>query len=701
MTTVTEALRLAAQYQQAHDLAKAEQVYRQILQSQPGQPNALCGLGVLASQQGQYQAAEKLITTALQIQPNLAQAWLNLGNLHQVQGRLAEALEAYQQVVALNPNAVAAYNNLGYTLQLKGEWEQAIAYYQKACSLQPNNIEIKVNLANALHTQGKLSPEQQIHYAAINHDLGVARKKAGDLQTAIAYFRQAIALQPNLALAHSNLGAALKASGKIAAAISSYQTALELNSKDENADNALIYQALNTLYRLQNQSPKTPNSNRLKVGFVCQPFVMTSFPNPADSIGILTYELVKILAHQFNITVYAAGQQSRQVNIEGVNYQYIPVSQDKSFLKYFDKLPFKNPLSPRFNHRFYYLGYALRIAQNLRKQQFDIVHIHNCSQFVPIIRALNPQIKIVLHMHCEWLHQLDYKTTERRMRQVDLVLTPSEYITEAARQRFPEFSERIQTIANGVDLEKFVDSSLGYLNKKSAAKSPAKQLLYVGRICPEKGSHILLEAFHKVLEKEPETKLTLVGPMGVIPYEYLVALSEDDKIKDLAVFHQGENWKVCLRNAFGKLNQIREDTVTLTGCLAPTKLPPYYQNADLFIFPSVCQEAFGMPVAEAMVAGVPVIVSDGGGLPELVENGKSGLVVERSNSDALAEAILKLLTDETLRKSMGKAGHKRAVEQFSFEKVAGDLQQHYYQLCGQVEPQSNLTTLSPANPQAA
>ncbi|WP_160315440.1 glycosyltransferase [Limnoraphis robusta] len=701
MTTVTEALRLAAQYQQAHDLTKAEQVYRQILQSQPRQPNALCGLGVLAQLQGQYQVAEKFLSAALQVQPNLAQGWLNLGNLHQVQGRLAEALEAYQRVVALNPNSVAAYNNIGYTLQLKDEWNQAIAYYQKACSLQPNNIEINVNLANALHTQGKLSPEQQIHYAAINHDLGVARKKAGDLKTAIVYYRQAIALQPNLALAHYNLGAALKASGKIEEAITSYQTALELNSKDKNADNSLIVQALNTLNCLQNQSPKIPASNRLKVAFVCQPFVMTSFPNPADSIGILTYELVKILAHQFNITVYAAGQQSRQMNIEGVDYQYIPISQDQSFLKYFEKLPFKNPKSPLFNHRFYYLGYGLRIAQNLRKQQFDIVHIHNCSQFVPIIRALNPQIKIVLHMHCEWLHQLDYKTTEQRLRQVDLVITPSDYITEAARQRFPQFSERIQTLANGVDLEKFVDSSLGYINPKSDAKSQAKQLLYVGRICPEKGSHILLEAFHKVLEKEPETQLTLVGPMGVIPYEYLVALSEDAKIKDLAVFHQGENWKVGLRNAFAKLNQIREDTVTLTGCLAPTKLPPYYQNADLFIFPSVCQEAFGMPVAEAMVAGVPVIVSDGGGLPELVENGKSGLVVERSNADALAEAILKLLTDETLRKSMGSSGHKRAVEQFSFEKIAEDLQQQYYQLCGQVEPQLNLTTLSPANPQAA
>ncbi|MEL7035083.1 MAG: glycosyltransferase [Cyanobacteria bacterium J06592_8] len=680
MTTVTEALRLAAQYRQTHHLAKAGQIYRQILQSQPHQPDALCGLGGLAQEKQQYQVAEKFIKTALQVQPNLVQGWLNLGDLHQIQGQLTEALTAYQRVIALKPDSVAAYNNLGYTLQLKEEWNQAIACYQKASSLQPQNIEIRVNLANALHSQGQLSPEQTIHYAALNHDLGVARKKAGDLKAAITYYRQAIALQPNLAIAHSNLGAAFKASGRVPEAITHYQIALDLNSADENADNSVIDQALKTLNRLQEQSTQNRPSQQLKIAFVCQPFVLSSFPNPADSIGILTYELVRILADQYNITVYAPAQKSGQQSFEGVNYHYISIRQDKSFLKYFDKLPFKDPKSPQFNHALYYLGYGSRIAQNLKKQQIDLVHIHNCSQLIPVIRAFNPQIKIVLHMHCEWLHQLDYKTTEKRLSQVNLVITPSDYITDAARQRFPEFAARIQTIANGVDLDKFVDSSLGCFKPKPTANSQTKQLLYVGRICPEKGSHILLEAFQKVLKKQPDTHLTLVGPMGVIPYEYLVGLSEDTKIQELAKFHQDNNWRKFLRDAYTKLNKIQENSVTLTGCLAPIKLPPYYQNTDLFIFPSVCQEAFGMPVAEAMVAGIPVIVSDGGGIPELLEEGRTGLVVERGNSEALAEAILKLLEDEPLRKSMGKAAHQRAVKHFSFEKIAEDLQRQYEQL---------------------
>ncbi|NEO62860.1 MAG: glycosyltransferase family 4 protein, partial [Moorea sp. SIO4G2] len=63
--------------------------------------------------------------------------------------------------------------------------------------------------------------------------------------------------------------------------------------------------------------------------------------------------------------------------------------------------------------------------------------------------------------------------------------------------------------------------------------------------------------------------------------------------------------------------------------------------------------------------------------PEIVEDGKTGLLVERSNADALADAILQLLSDQELRTSMGQAGHQRAVELFSFEKVVDDLLTQY------------------------
>ncbi len=154
-------------------------------------------------------------------------------------------------------------------------------------------------------------------------------------------------------------------------------------------------------------------------------------------------------------------------------------------------------------------------------------------------------------------------------------------------------------------------------------------------------------------------------------------------------FHEegGYAWINYLKTSVSKLNN-QQDTqedngvnkVLLPGAVLPDQLAQYYHQADIFIFPSVWHEAFGMPVAEAMVAGVPVITTRAGALSELVEDCESGLLVERNNADDLAEAILRLLDDEQLRKSMGKAGRKRAVELFSFDKVADDLLQQYQEL---------------------
>lgn len=685
MVTVSEVLQLAVKHHRASNLTQAEQFYRKILKIQPKHPEALHGLGMLAQQVGQYQSAEKFFNAVLYVQPNSVKAWFSLGNLRQVQGQLPEAVEAYHRVLAMQPKLVAVHNNLGYTLQQQGLWEEAIACYKNALEVKPDCIEADVNWANALHALGKLPPEKQPHYAALNHDLGVSQKKAGDLKNAITYYRQAIALQPDLALAHYNLGVALQEQGKLEEAIDSYQQALELNSSDAEVYNNLARNKLNQLYRRQNKLKKTDSLDRLKIAFIGQPLVMTNYPKPADSIGILTYELVRLLSSDCDVMVYTPGESFQEVSHQGVDYRYIPIGQDKLLLKYLEKIPdFDSIKRPAFGSNLYYLGYILRIAYDLRKQQCDVVHIHNFSQFIPVIRAFNPGIKIVLHMHCEWLSQLDKKTLERRLSKVDLVIGPSQYITGAVSQRFPQFAKRCQVIANGVNVERFINSYL--LEQNLANKNSVKQLLFVGRVCPEKGVHILLEAFKKVVAQYPETKLTLVGPLGVIPYEYLVALSDDSKVKDLASFHRDDTWISYLKKQLSQFNDKVggnvASPVSLAGLVPPSNLVKYYQQTDVFIFPSICHEAFGMPIAEAMVAGVPIVATHGGAFPELVEDGKTGKLVERSNADALAEAIINLLADEELRKSMGQAGRKRAVELFSFEKVADDLLSQYQSICG-------------------
>ncbi|WOO42525.1 glycosyltransferase [Rubellicoccus peritrichatus] len=85
---------------------------------------------------------------------------------------------------------------------------------------------------------------------------------------------------------------------------------------------------------------------------------------------------------------------------------------------------------------------------------------------------------------------------------------------------------------------------------------------------------------------------------------------------------------------------------------------------DLVVVPSIHEEAFGRVAVEAMLAGKAVIVSQSGGLPEVIQDGKTGIVVPKNDPTALAEAMLKLLEDDTLRNAFGKAGQERAQRLF-------------------------------------
>jgi protein O-GlcNAc transferase len=212
---VAELFQLALQHHRANRLDEAEQLYRQVIEKQPDYSEALYGLGMLAQRQGALQEAQKHLSAASQVQPNSVKIWFSLGNLHSSQGQLPEAEVAYKTAIALRPDSGTIYNNLGYTLQQQGKWEEAIASYQKALECQPNCTEAEVNLGNALFAQGKLSTEKQAYYAKLNYQLGIARKQAADWQTAVVYYRQAIALQPDFVEAHYNLGVALQEQGQI------------------------------------------------------------------------------------------------------------------------------------------------------------------------------------------------------------------------------------------------------------------------------------------------------------------------------------------------------------------------------------------------------------------------------------------------------------------------------------------------------
>lgn len=234
--TLDKVLKLSAERHKLGRLPEAEFGYTQILAANPHHQAALYRLGILMQQKGDLVSAESCFKQLIEQCPTVVDAWFKLANLYQMQGRLTEAILAYRKVLEQKPDAIAAYNNLGYALYQQQEWVDAIACYEKALSLQPNLIEVEVNLANARYAQGVLSNDKLSHYAFMNHDLGIRRQRSGDFEMAIAYYRQAIEMLPDLAEAHYSLGEALQKKGKPMESIACYQKALALNPSLTDAE---------------------------------------------------------------------------------------------------------------------------------------------------------------------------------------------------------------------------------------------------------------------------------------------------------------------------------------------------------------------------------------------------------------------------------------------------------------------------------
>ena len=179
MATIPEALAMAVQYHLSGNLQQAEAIYRQILQVDPSNADALHLLGVIAHQAGESNQAIRYITQAIGICPSNVAFHNNLGEVYRAQGQLAAAVAQYQEAIRLEPDHAEAYLNLGNALKDQGQLAAAVAHYQEAIRLKPDFVEPHNNLGNALKDQGQLP-------------------------AAVAHYQEAIRLKPDFADAHFN-----------------------------------------------------------------------------------------------------------------------------------------------------------------------------------------------------------------------------------------------------------------------------------------------------------------------------------------------------------------------------------------------------------------------------------------------------------------------------------------------------------------
>ena len=134
---------------------------------------------------------------------------------------------------------------------------------------------------------------------------------------------------------------------------------------------------------------------------------------------------------------------------------------------------------------------------------------------------------------------------------------------------------------------------------------------------------------------------------------------------------------LTFENYFSTAHNQFKDKVKFLGFVSNEELSNYYRACDIFVVPSV-YESFGLIYVEAMMHGKPVIGCKAGGIPEVVNNGKTGILIEPYNVNQLVDGLLRLLNDPQMRQDMGQNARRLCEEKFSFDRMASNTE-HLYQ----------------------
>ncbi|MFW6153900.1 MAG: glycosyltransferase family 4 protein [Planctomycetota bacterium] len=428
----------------------------------------------------------------------------------------------------------------------------------------------------------------------------------------------------------------------------------------------------------------------MAIALICQPWDSVTPALQGSSIPIWTWQVARRLADQDAVFIYAKAKRGLPPveRDQGVTIRRIPVRPDRVLRPVLHRL--SRTLHPGWpfcsGPMFYPLFYRRTLAA-ARADGCDILHIHNFFQYVPLARRLHRSARIVLHMHCDWLSRLGGRTVDRSIAAADAVIGCSEYITESTRLRCPAGTGKYHTVLNGVDVEAF-EAADG--QEDPAARAGPPRILFVGRFTPEKGLHVLVDAFTRLAQRWDDLTLDIVGGGKATVSDFVPGMLRDPLIAPLADFYHHRDYAAWLHrriDAAGLTARVR-----FLGTVSQPLLLQIYREATLLAHPALL-EPFGMVAAEAMAAGLPVVASRVGGLPEVVRHGRTGLMVAPGDPEALAEAIALLLADGDRRRRFAVAARQYARTHFSWSRVAARVRQVYGVTAGGPD-------LTPSSPRA-
>jgi glycogen(starch) synthase len=369
-------------------------------------------------------------------------------------------------------------------------------------------------------------------------------------------------------------------------------------------------------------------------------------------------ETTKRLQTQADITIYSGTKAGfkEPLSIDGVSF--VPChSTDRLF-----------PLDNWFFNR--------SLSKKASSIEADVFEAHAVSGY-GLIETLKKQgskkpfvhvVHGVLADECEQVRRIGYQSFRERVanyfmhqlaqwegetaQNATLVVTISNHSLGKIKELYGVDESKVRVVPNGVDPQKFKPLEDLAAAKRQLGLGDEPCVLFVGSLIPRKGLPFLVKAAEKIVKEHKETKFVIVGE-GPLKSRLLGTLEAAN-----------------LSGNFTFLGNVKE------GMLAAV-----YNCADLLVLPSI-QEGQGIVLLEAEASAKPVVAFDVGGVNEAVRDGETGFLVKRGNTDELADAVIRLLSDKNLRQKMGVNGHKFVLENYTWDICAEKMLSVYQELLG-------------------
>jgi len=321
--------------------------------------------------------------------------------------------------------------------------------------------------------------------------------------------------------------------------------------------------------------------------------------------GAIERRIVEIAREQarrgHRVRVYSVGDSTDTREVDGVTYH---------FLKCRTRLPFRH------------LEFQYQVGRELRRRSDDVLHFHSQPEGAWMSQTVGAR-KVLSYDFFQFRGGRQtplYHLYKRVLRSFDLLLPCSRYCLEESQSFWSFPASKLRILYNGVNTQQFRPDPEAAARERGQLGIDGKVMLYVGRVCEQKGSDVLLRAARTLRERRRDVRLVIAGPVGQF----------------------GRN-----DDPHGWVARIEEVGGLYLGPVEERRLNAIYNLADVFVMPTRVNEMFGMAAVEAQACGKPVVASDSGGLKEVVPS-SCGARVPVGDSPRMADEVEKLMDDAEL-----------------------------------------------------